>query len=838
MRNVALALSGLLALAVAVFVAWPTPEADTIYLKGGARQSASTDVEIQNSLDITLDFGAQHRAYFVAQYEQLPTRHDRERIERLGDIRFLDAVPVNGYIVSVPANDGMNQLNSLRSRSPPASQVFTMRPEDKLAGNLYALDPATGDVVVHSDFPVYMRRPLDVPEDSRPQIAVVVRFFEDVAAVDQTGILIAATAERSGAPIDNSSVTQGNAWSVLIPKGTLDALRENPQVQYVEGQPPAVINDSDDARVLLGVDVGLIERGTGVTIAQWEICQPYNAHTDLATGVSHGDTVTAFCQDTAKNLHATMVAGIMTGDGLVNLNYRGIAPDAEVIAFDLGLNGPQGEYPDAIAAGASISNNSWGYLYDEDLFSNLMDQPQKWYPDMASHFDSITSGRTASGSANDFDSRMLVVTTTGNAGHIAPWNATRIANSAKNALSVGSVATGSGDATYKPAHSSGRGPTGDGRLSPILVAPGIEVLDDGGITTTSPINTYFADYGTSFSAPMVSGAAALITEKYKNTCNSFLPRPMELRAILVHTAKDLMNAEQEAKSLELIPSAMYHPGILPGNHYAGPDFVFGYGFPRVDNAINLVGDSHFITDEIDRGYIDYPIFIDSIDMLENGYLRVTLAWDDPPSNVNSFPSAEHGFLQNDLDLVIIDPAGKRHFPWILDHESPQLAATAATRFLSEFSGPTVRDRRNTVEQVLVEVPNNLLNNTWVIRVWGRSVPLDPQEFVLVSSIINPADACGDITRRVVRYAPVPPDSEVLYWLLIIAVIILALLVLATILRIWYHYVANADSQTARLMIVLLLLFLLLVFFILLRWEVAALGLMLIILAVIAYANGL
>ena len=81
---------------------------------------------------------------------------------------------------------------------------------------------------------------------------------------------------------------------------------------------------------------------------------------------------------------------------------------------------------------------------------------------------------------------------------------------AKNALTVGNVFDrrylGVGDI----ANTSSRGPTGDGRMKPNLVAPGNIVTSAKAGTT----NNYNDKSGTSMAAPHVTGLAATLMDHY------------------------------------------------------------------------------------------------------------------------------------------------------------------------------------------------------------------------------------------------------------------------------------------------------------------------------------
>jgi hypothetical protein len=98
----------------------------------------------------------------------------------------------------------------------------------------------------------------------------------------------------------------------------------------------------------------------------------------------------------------------------------------------------------------------------------------------------------------------------------------------------------------------------------------------------------------------------------------------------------------------------------------------------------------------------------------SGCVKITLVWDDPPSVENNDRS-----LINDLDLVVIDPNGNRHYPWTLDPDNP-----------SEAAVKNKRDNRNNIEQVLVD--SMVSHGTWKIIIKGESVPEGPQSFSLIA----------------------------------------------------------------------------------------------------------
>ena len=83
--------------------------------------------------------------------------------------------------------------------------------------------------------------------------------------------------------------------------------------------------------------------------------------------------------------------------------------------------------------------------------------------------------------------------------------------------------------TYGVSYFSSRGPTGDGRRKPDLVAPGEK------ITSALPSRSYGLKDGTSMAAPHVSGAAALLMARY----SELVGQTARVKQILCDTATDL-----------------------------------------------------------------------------------------------------------------------------------------------------------------------------------------------------------------------------------------------------------------------------------------------------------
>ena len=64
--------------------------------------------------------------------------------------------------------------------------------------------------------------------------------------------------------------------------------------------------------------------------------------------------------------------------------------------------------------------------------------------------------------------------------------------------------------------SSGRGPTRDGREKPEVVAPGVEITSSAALGGTDDHPTHCAGWGTSMSAPHVTGIVACLFQEHPN----------------------------------------------------------------------------------------------------------------------------------------------------------------------------------------------------------------------------------------------------------------------------------------------------------------------------------
>ncbi len=118
---------------------------------------------------------------------------------------------------------------------------------------------------------------------------------------------------------------------------------------------------------------------------------------------------------------------------------------------------------------------------------------------------------------------------------------------AKLAITVGSTHRDSPH-LYGVSYFSSKGPTGDGRMKPDLLAPGEKIISCAagkssarrrkGARSSKPIARYCEDSGTSMAAPHVSGVIAA----FLSIRREFIRQPEEVKRIFMDSATDLQRA--------------------------------------------------------------------------------------------------------------------------------------------------------------------------------------------------------------------------------------------------------------------------------------------------------
>jgi Tol biopolymer transport system component len=281
--------------------------------------------------------------------------------------------------------------------------------------------------------------------------------------------------------------------------------------------------------------------------------------------------------------------------------------------------------------------------------------------------------------------------------------------------------------------------------------------------------------GTSAAAPVVAGIVALMLERmtrsplnvvvpdhtswspyYRAQPATGAPLPSTLKAILIHTARDL--------------AYMPHVSDVPNSdtnavltYHRGPDYVTGFGLVDAKAAIDIIAldetaaasvkniyEEQFTTNDVlsstanppcsngcPWGYREYTRIIPAGRTLP---LKVTLAYDDFEAASNPSPAIQVSPRRvNVIDLELISPSGTVFRPWTLDplyvvnslpadypgNIEPEPIVASAVRPARQ---DLVNDRDN-LKQVVVDYPEA---GAWKIVVPMRSYGAPPpQTFSLV-----------------------------------------------------------------------------------------------------------
>jgi serine protease AprX len=242
------------------------------------------------------------------------------------------------------------------------------------------------------------------------------------------------------------------------------------------------------------------------------------------------------------NDHGTHVAGILAGhwkagesQGLLEEDLSGVCPDMRL--YDLRVLNAQGR-GDEFAVMAALqfvrflnSTNEYVVVHGVNLSLSI--------PHDISNY---ACGRTpvCDECERVVAAGVVVVAAAGNQGYRRYTTAEGQITEGYNSISITDpgnaeqVITVGSTHRYRPhqygvSYFSSRGPTGDGRIKPDLVAPGEK------ITAPLPETTFGLKDGTSMAAPHVSGAAALLMARH----NELVGRPGRIKQILCSTATDL-----------------------------------------------------------------------------------------------------------------------------------------------------------------------------------------------------------------------------------------------------------------------------------------------------------
>jgi hypothetical protein len=239
--------------------------------------------------------------------------------------------------------------------------------------------------------------------------------------------------------------------------------------------------------------------------------------------------------NTPTNVHGTHVAGILAAADEKGRGYGvGMCPDVQLYDFRV-LARELDDTEFAIIAALQYIR------YVNELHSSITVHGANLSLSIPHNVRNYACGRTPLCSECErlVESGVVVVAAAGNRGYqyfetqngafenYAAFSVTDPGN-ADGVITVGSTHR-NWPHTYGVSYFSSRGPTGDGRLKPDLVAPGERIHGP------MPEGQWGYESGTSMAAPHVSGAAAMLMARYPE----LIGQPRRIKRILCETATDL-----------------------------------------------------------------------------------------------------------------------------------------------------------------------------------------------------------------------------------------------------------------------------------------------------------
>ena len=565
---------------------------------------------------------------------------------------------------------------------------------------------------------------------AKPLAELRVFFHDDIAFDDARAAILAL-----GGSLDGLRTKFGYTRSIAvgISGSRLEALAGDDRVKAVIQAPKGRPSSANANAAALSHVTELLASpydldGQGVTVSAFEVVEGTGAqttHPDFGGRVTN-DVVSP--GNGSWDLHATHIAGTIGGTGGGAWYAKGMAPASRIHIFEV-----YDDFDDTLASktsarelGAAADNNSWLYPQWKDIGGYWT-----WYEDeeyigtydryFAGPLDSLAIG-----------SDVLYVFCAGNHGQppalpqygvhrhfstgsgenwcywrptcpapcsptrcvcsahpgTSPWTTTGSLTSGKNTLVVGATTAIGSMASF-----SSRGPTADGRIKPDVVARG------AGLHSTAPVDAYGNLSGTSMSSAVATGIAALLTQQWRRTFGGADPPPVSLKTLMIAGADDVVDSASQAP--------------------AGPDYVSGYGLLNAKASADLIREDGGAGARIRSSSLDhgqrYEVDL-TVSAPQN--LRIVLGWFDPPAEFLGNSNTTDPALVNDLDVVVIAPSGAVIYPYVLDRNTPWVAATRAANHIDNTE--------------MIELANAAAG-TYRVVVTGTNVVEGPQRFVLIAN---------------------------------------------------------------------------------------------------------
>ena len=301
----------------------------------------------------------------------------------------------------------------------------------------------------------------------------------------------------------NLPIVNGCACEMCI--DSILEITADPDVEYISYD-SKVFAVMDIARSVVGADLILNTGYTGKNVTVAIIDTGISPHADLIYPTSRIIGFKDFVNNETKfyddNGHGTHCAGILAGNGYSSKGkYKGIAPEANILSIKVLDENGNGNTSDI------LSTVQWIIEKKEIYKTRIVNISLGAIAQYKERRDPLVKAANRA-----IDNNLIVIAAVGNSGPMR--NTILSPATSRHVISVGALDDGRtaemNDGNI--AEFSSRGPTLDRIRKPDLIAPGVDIMS----LSNKNLTGYTTLSGTSMSAPMVSGAAALLLNENPN----------------------------------------------------------------------------------------------------------------------------------------------------------------------------------------------------------------------------------------------------------------------------------------------------------------------------------